>query len=158
MRKVVVKLYKRFCYWLSVLWRALLLILIDAVLLFLYDSPSFYRDEYAREELKKGCSLVQGVVYDVHTGKGNHYLIMNYSFIIKGKEYKGVSRYGAWKHKYGRQPEEGDSVSICYKQNNPELNMLLEYFDTQPYFMHKWSMYLYPKIRKFINLDFLMYN
>ena len=96
MRKVVVKLYKRFCYWLSVLWRALLLLLIDVVLLFLYDSPSFYRDEYAREELKKECSLVQGVVYDVHTGKGNHYI--NYSFSIKGKEYKGVSRYGAWEH------------------------------------------------------------
>lgn len=73
MRKIVVKLYKRFCYWLSVLWRALLLLLIDVVILFLYDSPSFYRDEYAREELKKECSLVQGVVYDVHTGKGNHY-------------------------------------------------------------------------------------
>ena len=52
MRKIVVKLYKRFCYWLSVLWRALLLLLIDVVILFLYDSPSFYRDEYAREELK----------------------------------------------------------------------------------------------------------
>lgn len=93
MRKIVVKLYKRFCYWLSVLWRALLLLLIDVVILFLYDSPSFYRDEYAREELKKECSLVQGVVYDVHTGRGNHYI--NYSFSIKGKEYKGVSRYGA---------------------------------------------------------------
>lgn len=92
MRKVVVKLYKRFCYWLSVLWRALLLLLIDVVILFLYDSPSFYRDEYAREELKKECSLVQGVVYDVHTGKGNHYI--NYSFSIKGKEYKGVSLWG----------------------------------------------------------------
>lgn len=156
MRKIVIKLYKRFCYWLSVLWRALLLILMNAVLLFLYESPSFYRDEYAREELKKECSLVQGVVYDVHTGKGNHYI--NYSFSIKGKEYKGVSRYGAWEHKYGRQPEEGDSVSICYKQNNPEINMLLEYFDAQPNFKHKWSMYLYPKIRKFINLDFLMYD
>ena len=36
--------------------------------------------------------------------------------------------------------------------------MLLEYFDAQPLFMHKWSMILYPKIRKFINLDFLMYD
>lgn len=72
---------------------------------FLYDSPSFYRDECFREELKKECSLVQGVVYDI---KGASY--MNYSFTIKGKKYKGVSRYGAWKNKYGRQPEEGDSV------------------------------------------------
>ena len=77
----------------SFLWRVLLLLLMNAVFLFLYESPSFYRDEYAREELKKECSLVQGVVYDVHTGKGNHYI--NYSFSIKGKEYKGVSRYGA---------------------------------------------------------------
>ena len=40
------------------------------------------------------------------------------------------------------------------KNNNPEINMLLEYVDAQPKFMHKWSMYLYPKIRKVINLDF----
>ena len=156
MRKIFVKLYKRFCFCLSCLWRILLGLLINAVFLFLCDSPSFYRDEYAREELKKECSLVQGVVYDVHTGRGDHYI--NYSFSIKGKEYKGVSRYGAWEHKYGREPEEGDSVSICYKQNNPEINMLLEYFDAQPNFKHKWSMILYPKIRKFINLDFLMYD
>ena len=61
MRKIFVKLYKRFCFCLSCLWRILLGLLVNAVFLFLYESPSFYRDEYAREELKKECSLVQGL-------------------------------------------------------------------------------------------------
>ena len=49
--------------------------------------------------------------------------------------------------KNGRVPEEGDSVLVCYKKNNPEINMLQENFDYEfTSFVDKWAKEIYLKI------------
>ena len=49
--------------------------------------------------------------------------------------------------KNGRVPEEGDSVLVCYKKNNPEINLLQENFDYEStFFVHKWAKEVYLKI------------
>lgn len=63
------------------------------------------------------------------------------------RKNNGVSRYGLWEKKHGRLPDEGDSVLICYKKYNPEINMLQEYLDYEStFFVHKWAKEIYLKI------------
>ena len=72
---------------------------------------------------------------------------MYYSYVINGIKYKDDSEYGVWKKKNGRVPEEGDSVLVCYKKNNPEINMLQENFDYEStFFVDKWAKEVYLKI------------
>ena len=132
--------YTKICHWLFLL----LSLPLVAFFILLEDLHSFYQEEFNRGELQKGCSLVKGEVYHVNTGK---YHYMNYSFVINGKKYNGVSRYGLWEKKHGRLPDEGDSVLICYKKYNPEINMLQEYLDYEStFFVHKWAKEIYLKI------------
>lgn len=140
MRKRNFEFYANIHLWLSCLWRLALV----TVIIFLDDLHSSYQEEFNRGELQNGCSLVKGEVYHVNTVK---YHYMNYSFVINGKKYDGVSRYGLWEKKNGRLPNEGDSVLICYKKYNPEINMLQEYLDYEStYFVHKWAKEIYLRI------------
>ena len=145
MRKRYIEFFDNLPLWLGRLLGFGLGIVIGLVSVILRDFPDMYQIEANRYELKKGYSLVKGVVYDVNTLKKVRK--MYYSYVINGIKYKDDSKYGVWEKKYGRAPEEGDSVLVCYKKNNPEINMLLEYLDYEStYFVHKWAKEVYLKI------------
>ena len=145
MRKRYIEFYANIHLWLSGLWRFGLCLVIGLVSVTLMDFLDMYQIEANRYELKKGYSLVKGVVYDVNTLRKVRK--MYYSYVINGIKYKDDSEYGVWEKKYGRAPEEGDSVLVCYKKTNPEINMLLEYLDYEStYFVHKWAKEVYLKI------------
>ena len=145
MRKRYIEFWANLPLWLGRLLGLVLGIVIGFVSVTLRDFLDMYQIEANRYELKKGYSLVKGVVYDVNTLRKVRK--MYYSYVINGIKYKDDSEYGVWKKKNGRVPEEGDSVLVCYKKNNPEINMLQEYLDYEStFFVHKWAKEIYLKI------------
>ena len=145
MRKRYIEFWANLPLWLGRLLGLVLGIVIGFVSVTLRDFLDMYQIEANRYELKKGYSLVKGVVYDVNTLRKVRK--MYYSYVINGIKYKDDSEYGVWKKKNGRVPEEGDSVLVCYKKNNPEINMLQENFDYEfTSFVDKWAKEIYLKI------------
>lgn len=145
MRKRYIEFFENLPLWLGRLLGLVLGIVIGFVFVTLRDFLDMYQIEANRYELKKGYSLVKGVVYDVNTLRKVRK--MYYSYVINGIKYKDDSEYGVWKKKNGRVPEEGDSVLVCYKKNNPEINMLQENFDYEfTSFVDKWAKEIYLKI------------
>lgn len=145
MRKRYIGLFANLPLWQGRLLGLVLGIVIGLVSVTLRDFLDMYQIEANRYELKKGYSLVKGVVYDVNTLRKVRK--MYYSYVINGIKYKDDSEYGVWKKKNGRVPEEGDSVLVCYKKNNPEINMLQENFDYEfTSFVDKWAKEIYLKI------------
>lgn len=145
MRKRYIEFFDNLPLWLGRLLGLVLGIVIGFVSVTLRDFLDMYQIEANRYELKKGYSLVKGVVYDVNTLRKVRK--MYYSYVINGIKYKDDSEYGVWKKKNGRVPEEGDSVLVCYKKNNPEINMLQENFDYEfTSFVDKWAKEIYLKI------------
>lgn len=145
MRKRYIGFFANLPLWQGRLLGLVLGIVIGLVSVTLRDFLDMYQIEANRYELKKGYSLVKGVVYDVNTLRKVRK--MYYSYVINGIKYKDDSEYGVWKKKNGRVPEEGDSVLVCYKKNNPEINMLQENFDYEfTSFVDKWAKEIYLKI------------
>ena len=145
MRKRYIEFFDNLPLWLGRLLGLVLGIVIGFVSVTLRDFLDMYQIEANRYELKKGYSLVKGGVYDVNTLRKVRK--MYYSYVINGIKYKDDSEYGVWKKKNGRVPEEGDSVLVCYKKNNPEINMLQENFDYEfTSFVDKWAKEIYLKI------------
>lgn len=136
--------YRNIRLWKAGLLRFLVCLAMVPVVPFIIDFPDMYQMEANRYELKKGYTLVKGFVYDVNTLRKVRK--MYYFYVINGVKYKDDSEYGLWEKKYGRAPEVGDSVSICYKKNNPEVHMVLEYFTHEPVFDQKLVNEIYLRI------------
>ena len=97
MRKRYIEFYANIHLWLSGLWRFGLCLVIGLVSVTLMDFLDMYQIEANRYELKKGYTLVKGVVYDVNTLRKVRK--MYYSYVINGIKYKDDSEYGVWEKK-----------------------------------------------------------
>lgn len=97
MRKRSFEFYENIHLWLSGLWRFGLCLAMAVVMPFLVDFLDMYQIEANRYELKKGYTLVKGVVYDVNTLRKVRK--MYYSYVINGIKYKDDSEYGVWEKK-----------------------------------------------------------
>lgn len=97
MRKRYIGFFANLPLWQGRLLGLVLGIVIGLVSVTLRDFLDMYQIEANRYELKKGYSLVKGVVYDVNTLRKVRK--MYYSYVINGIKYKDDSEYGVWKKK-----------------------------------------------------------
>lgn len=141
MRHLFDKMYEHFRFGVSNFLRFIVSFGLFVVCYFVIYFPSWYQEEADREELKKEHLIVKGVVSDINS----KYNEMTYIFMVNGKEYDGISGYSEWSEKYGRIPIVGDSVSVCYKKNNPKRNMLLEFLNHEYVLIRKCAKVLYLK-------------
>lgn len=88
----------------------------------LYDPARRTQKEY-KQELLEGHKTVRAYVYR-RIGTKNRNTI-EYIFSINNKEYLGESRYSRSKP----YPDDGDSIVVFYKENNPEINLWSGCFD-----------------------------
>lgn len=141
MRHLFDKMYEHFRFGVSNFLRFIVSFVLFVVCYSIIYFPSWCQEEADREELKKEHLIAKGVVSDINS----KYNEMTYFFVVNGKKYDGNSGYSEWSEKYGRIPIVGDSVSVCYKKDNPKVNMLLEYLNHEYVLIRKWVKVLYLK-------------